>query len=81
MDNVKYVTIAGFDFLITKEIEVNNNHYMIAMDENKNDTITVLKKQIENGKEIVKSVDDDDELELVLELAKGNNWYFLFFLI
>ncbi len=81
MDNVKYVTIAGFDFLITKEIEVNNNHYMIAMDENKNDTITVLKKQIENGKEIVKSVEDDDELELVLELAKGNNWYFLFFLV
>ena len=73
MDNVKYVTIAGFDFLITKEIEVNNNHYMIAIDENKNDTITVLKKQIENGKEIVKSVEDDDELELVLELAKGNN--------
>lgn len=73
MDNVKYVTIAGFDFLITKEIEVNNNHYMIAMDENKNDTITVLKKQIENGKEIVKSVEDDDELELVLELLKGNN--------
>lgn len=73
MDNVKYVTIAGFDFLITKEIEVNNNHYMIAMDENKNDTITVLKKQVENGKEIVKSVEDDDELELVLELAKGNN--------
>ena len=67
MDNVKYVTIAGFDFLITKEIEVNNNHYMIAMDENKNDTITVLKKQVENGKEIVKSVEDDDELELVLE--------------
>lgn len=81
MDNVKYVTIAGFDFLITKEIEVNNNHYMIAMDENKNDTITVLKKQIENGKEIVKSVEDDDELELVLELLKGNNWYFLFFLV
>lgn len=81
MDNVKYVTIAGFDFLITKEIEVNNNHYMIAMDENKNDTITVLKKQVENGKEIVKSVEDDDELELVLELAKGNNWYFLFFLV
>ena len=26
-----------------------------------------------NGKEIVKSVEDDDELELVLELAKGNN--------
>ena len=49
LDNVKYVTIAGFDFLITKEIEVNNNHYMIAMDENKNDTITVLKKQVENG--------------------------------
>lgn len=73
MDNIKYVTIAGFDFLITKEIEVNNNHYMIAIDENKNDTITVLKKQIENGKEIVKSVEDDDELELVLELAKGNN--------
>lgn len=73
LDNVKYVTIAGFDFLITKEIEVNNNHYMIAMDENKNDTITVLKKQVENGKEIVKSVEDDDELELVLELAKGNN--------
>ena len=72
MDNVKYVTIAGFDFLITKEIEVNNNHYMIAM-ENKKDTITFLKKQIENGKEIVKSVEDDDELELVLELLKGNN--------
>ena len=73
MDNVKYVTIAGFDFIITKELEVNNNHYMIAIDENKNDTITVLKKEIENNKEIVKTVEDDDELELVLELLKENN--------
>lgn len=73
MDNVKYVTIAGFDFIITKELEVNNNYYMIAIDENKNDTITVLKKEIENNKEIVKTVEDDDELELVLELLKENN--------
>ena len=73
MDSVKYITIAGFDFIITKELEVNNNHYMIAIDENKNDTITVLKKEIENNKEIVKTVEDDDELELVLELLKENN--------
>lgn len=70
MEKVKYITIGGFDFIITKEIDFNNHHYMIALDEKGNDTIIVLRQFFEDGKEIVKPVQDDDELEMIFELIK-----------
>lgn len=70
MEDAKYITIGGFDFIITDEIDFNGNHYMIAIDEAGEDTVTILKQYFVDGKEMVRSVDDDDELEMVLELMK-----------
>lgn len=73
MEETKYITINGFDFIITKEIDFNNNHYMLAIDEKGEDTIAVLKQNIINGIETVESVTDDDEIELVFELLNKQN--------
>lgn len=70
MVDAKYITIGGFDFIITKEIDFNGNHYMLAIDEKGENTITVLRQMIINGKEVVESIQDEDELEMVLELMR-----------
>ncbi len=68
MESVKYITLGGFDFIITNEIDFNGNHYMLAIDEKGEDTVVVLKQRFIDGKEVVESVQDDDEMELVFEL-------------
>ena len=73
MEETKYITINGFDFIITKELDFNNNHYMLAIDEKGEDTIAVLKQNIINGIETVESVTDDDDIELVFELLNKQN--------
>ena len=73
MEETKYITINGFDFIITKELDFNNNHYMLAIDEKGEDTIAFLKQNIINGIETVESVTDDDEIELVFELLNKQN--------
>ena len=73
MEETKYITINGFDFIITKELDFNNNHYMLAIDEKGEDTIAVLKQNIIHGIETVESVTDDDEIELVFELLNKQN--------
>ena len=72
MEKVKYITIQGFDFIITQEFDYNGTHYMIAIDEKGENTITVLKQKIVNGKEFVESV-TDDELEMIFDLIKQEN--------
>lgn len=73
MEKVKYITIGGFDFIITEELDFNNQHYMIAVDEKGEDTMVVLKQIYVDGKLIAKPVQDDDELEMVFELIKREN--------
>lgn len=73
MEDVKYITIGGFDFIITKELDFQGNHYMIAIDEKGEDTITVLKQKFVDGVEKVECVQDDDELEMIFELVKNEN--------
>lgn len=73
MEKVKYITIQGFDFIIAQELDFNGNHYMVAIDEKGEDTITILKQKIKDGKEFVESVTDDDELEMIFELIKREN--------
>ena len=70
MQNVKYITINGFDFIITKEFDFNGIHYMVAIDENAADTVAILKQSFIDGKEFVESVTDEDELEMVFEIIK-----------
>ncbi|MGM9879233.1 MAG: DUF1292 domain-containing protein [Bacilli bacterium] len=73
MEDTKYITIKGFDFIITKELDFNGSHYMIAIDEKGEDTIAVLKQKFVDGVEKVESVQDDDELEMIFELIKREN--------
>lgn len=73
MEDVKYITINGFDFIITKELDFNNNHYMIAMDDKGENTLTILKQKIIEGKEYVDPVEDDDEIEMIFELIRNEN--------
>ena len=73
MEQTKYITLKGFDFIIVKELDFNSNHYLIAIDEKGGDTVTILKQKIKDGKEMVESVTDDDELEMIFELLKKTN--------
>lgn len=73
MEDVKYITIGGFDFIITKELDFLGNHYMLAIDEKGENTITVLKQKFVDGVEKVECVQDDDELEMIFELVKNEN--------
>lgn len=73
MEEVKYITINGFDFIIAEELDFNNEHYMIAVDEKGEDTLAILKQTFVNGEEFVQSVEDDDELEMIFELIKREN--------
>ena len=73
MEEVKYITLNGFDFIITQELDFNNTHYMLAIDENGEDSVALLKQRIENVEEMVESVLDDDEIELVFQLFHRQN--------
>ena len=73
MENVKYITIQGNDFVIVNEVDYNYNHYLLAIDEAGENTIAVLRQNFVDGKEMVESVEDQTELEAVLRLLNGNN--------
>lgn len=74
MENVKYITVQGFDFIIVDEVNYDNNHYLLAIDEAGEDTIAVLRQVMVDGQELVESVTDESELQAVLGIlnAKGN---------
>ena len=73
MEEVKYITLNGFDFIITQELDFNNIHYMLAIDENGEDSVALLKQKVVNGVKMVESVLDDDEIELVFQLFHRKN--------
>ena len=74
MENVKYINVKGFDFIIVNEVDYENNHYLLAIDEAGEDTIAVLRQSMIDGTEMVESVSDEAELQAVLGLlnSKGN---------
>ena len=71
MENVKYVTIAGFDFIIVDEVDYNGQHYFLAIDEAGEDTIAVLRQKFEDGKEMVESASEEEINAVLQEVAKG----------
>lgn len=73
MEDVKYVTLGEFDFIIVNELDFNNNHYMLALDEKGENTVMLLKSIIEDGKEKAITVDDNAEFELVIQKFKEEN--------
>lgn len=74
MESVKYINVKGFDFIIVDEVNYNNNHYLLAIDEAGEDTIAILRQSMVDGSEMVESVTDEDELQAVLNIlnSKGN---------
>ena len=72
MENVKYITVNGLDFIIVKELEYNGQHYMLAIDEEKENTIAVLRQVFVDGEELVESVTEEEELKAVLEKLLSN---------
>ena len=72
MESVKYITVGGFDFIVVNEVDYNYNHYLLAIDEAGENTIAVLRQNFVDGREVVETVSDQDELEAVLGLLKGN---------
>ena len=73
MEKTRYITINGFDFLITDELDYNGNHYALAIDENGEDTIAVLKEIEKDGEKRLVSVYDDSELNEVLTMFNKKN--------
>lgn len=73
METVKYIAVNGLDFIIVSELDYNDQHYMLAIDEEKEDTIAVLRQTLVNGEEMVESVTDQQELKSVLELLWQKN--------
>ncbi len=73
MEKTRYITINGFDFLITDELDYNNNHYALAIDEKGENTIAVLKEIEKDGEKRLVSVYDDSELNEVLTMFNKKN--------
>jgi len=80
MDSI--INLNGKEFLICKEIEIYNNHYIYAQSL-EDEKYTLLRQTTENGESFVESISDEEEFEMVLSCMgkEESNWYFLFFLI
>ena len=73
MEKVKYITISGFDFLITDELDYNSDHYYLAIDEAGEDTIVVLKEKVVDGKRIAEALDDENQIKFMLDMFYKKN--------
>lgn len=73
MIDAKCANINGIDFIITQEINYNGSNYMLAIDEEKEETIMIFKSFLQDGREMVSSVTDQNELQSVLEIFKRGN--------
>ena len=60
------IELDGRDFLIVQKIEYNNNDYIYAISTDEKRDIALLKESEENGKFYIKSVNDINEFNAVL---------------
>lgn len=63
-----YVNINGNDYLVLDEIIINNIKYIYLSKENSPLNIMVNKIIIENGKEYLRGLDNDEEVINVLDI-------------
>lgn len=73
MMNVKYITLGDTDFIITHEFDLNGNHYMLAIDEDKEERMVVLRQKFVDGVEKVESVKDEEEIKMIFDYVKREN--------
>lgn len=73
MIDAKCVTADGIKFIVTNEIDIDGEHYMLAIDSEKEKNIMICKTYLEDGKEMFTSVTDEDELKKVINKFQGEN--------
>lgn len=72
---VKVLDIDGNDYILIDTIENNGHNYCYYVRENDSSDVQILKSIVENGKEVLISLDTDKELDdaIILFSEKYNN--------
>lgn len=74
MEDVKYITIDGIDFIIVDEIIINNIKYVFLVSEKESSDLRIKKVNIINGEEYLVNLNDKEEFKKALEeFNKKNN--------
>lgn len=74
MEDVKYITIDGIDFIIVDEIIINNIKYVFLVSEKESSDLRIKKVNIINGEEYLVNLNDEEEFKKALEeFNKKNN--------
>ena len=74
MEDVKYITIDGIDFIIVDEIIINNIKYVFLVSEKESSDLRIKKVNIINSEEYLVKLNDEEEFKKALEeFNKKNN--------
>ncbi len=74
MEDVKYITIDGIDFIIVDEIIINNIKYVFLVSEKESSDLRIKKVNIINSEEYLVNLNDEEEFKKALEeFNKKNN--------
>ncbi|MBD8924274.1 hypothetical protein EGR52_12950 [bacterium] len=74
MEDVKYITIDGIDFIIVDEIIINNIKYVFLVSEKESSDLRIKKVNIINNEEYLVNLNDEEEFKKALEeFNKKNN--------
>lgn len=74
MEDVKYITIDGNDFIIVDEILINNVKYVYLANEKESSDLRIKKVNIINEEEYLVNLKDEEEFKKALEeFNKKNN--------
>lgn len=74
MEDVKYITIDGNDFIVVDEILINNVKYVYLANEKESSDLRIKKINIINDEEYLVNLKDHEEFKKALEeFNKKNN--------
>ncbi len=75
MEYVDAVTLEdGLKYIVTDEIEINNNKYVYLTEENNIEKIGIRKVRVQDGKEVLVGLDNENEFRMALTaFGKKNN--------
>lgn len=74
MEDVKYITIDGIDFIIVDEIIISNIKYVFLVSEKESSDLRIKKVNIINSEEYLVNLNDEEEFKKALEeFNKKNN--------
>lgn len=59
----------GKDYLVVKEVEYNNKNYYYLMSVKKPVEILIVELTIQDGREVIETVTDKDELNNIIKMA------------